>query len=128
MSPDFSPERSQRVDLWLWTARIFKTRSAATTACRGGHVRVNDQPAKPATPARCGDTVRTRGYDIPPIVAVSRVIEAGVKPAPLPRNCSSAGPKSLVDSPCRYSSGSTSETRVDLRAHAGRIADENLLC
>ena len=46
-------------------------------------------------------------------------------PAPEPRNCSNAAPKSDVDSPWRYSSGSTSATRGDLRAHAGRIAEAN---
>ena len=50
---------------------------------------------------------------------------AADRPAPEPRNCSSAGPKSLVDSPCRYSSGSTSATCGDFLAHAGRIAEEN---
>lgn len=60
MSPDFSPERSQRIDLWLWTARIFKTRSAATTACRGGHVHVGGQRVKAAQKVRIGDTVRVR--------------------------------------------------------------------
>ena len=39
---------------------------------------------------------------------VSRVIEVGGSPAPDPRNCSSAGPKSLMASPYRYSSGKTS--------------------
>ncbi len=41
------------------------------------------------------------------------------------RNCSNAGAKSLLDSPCRYSNGNTSATRGDLRAHAGRIAEAN---
>jgi hypothetical protein len=56
---------------------------------------------------------------------VSRVIVGADSPAPEPRNCSNAGPKSLDERPCRYSSGSTSATRGDLRAHAGRIAEEN---
>ncbi len=56
---------------------------------------------------------------------VSRVIVAGDRPAAEPRNCSSAGPKSPLDSPCRYSNGNTSATRGDFRAHAGRIAEEN---
>ncbi|BCJ84589.1 hypothetical protein MTY81_59620 [Mycolicibacterium sp. TY81] len=47
------------------------------------------------------------------------------KPAPEPRNCSNAGPKSLVDKPCRYSNGNTSVICGDLRTHAGRIAEEN---
>ncbi len=46
-----------RVDSWLWAVRIFKTRSAATAACRGGHVRVNGRPAKPSTSLQVGDHV-----------------------------------------------------------------------
>lgn len=57
--------------------------------------------------------------------AVSRVTVAADKPAAEPRNCSNAGTKSPLDRPCRYSSGNTSATCGDLRAHAGKIADEN---
>jgi hypothetical protein len=57
--------------------------------------------------------------------AVSRVIVDADKPAAEPRNRSNAGTKSPLDSPCRYSSGNTSATRGDFRAHAGRIAEEN---
>jgi ribosome-associated heat shock protein Hsp15 len=46
-----------RVDRWLWAVRIEKTRTAATDACRGGHVSVNRNPAKPATLVRPGDRV-----------------------------------------------------------------------
>jgi ribosome-associated heat shock protein Hsp15 len=46
-----------RVDQWLWAVRLYKTRSAATDGCRGGHVRVNGAPAKAATPVRVGDRV-----------------------------------------------------------------------
>ena len=56
---------------------------------------------------------------------VSRVIVAADSPASEPRNCSNAGPKSLLDRPCRYSSGNTSATRGDFRDHAGKIAEEN---
>ena len=48
---------SVRVDVWLWAVRLYKTRSAATAACRGGHVRVNRVPAKAATPVKVGDRV-----------------------------------------------------------------------
>ena len=57
--------------------------------------------------------------------AVSRVIVAADKPWSEPRNCSSAGPKSELDRPCRYSSGNTSATRGDFRDHAGKIAEAN---
>ena len=47
------------------------------------------------------------------------------RPAELPRNWPSAGPKSLVDRPCRYSSGNTSLIFGVLRHQGGRIAEEN---
>jgi ribosome-associated heat shock protein Hsp15 len=46
-----------RVDVWLWAVRIYKTRSAATAGCRGGHVKVNRAPAKASTPVKVGDRV-----------------------------------------------------------------------
>lgn len=54
-----------RVDAWLWSVRVFKTRSAATAACRAGHVKVNGERAKAAQPVRAGDEVRIRisGFD-----------------------------------------------------------------
>ena len=49
-----------RVDSWLWAVRALKTRSAATAACKAGHVSVNDERAKPAQTVRIGDVVRIR--------------------------------------------------------------------
>jgi ribosome-associated heat shock protein Hsp15 len=49
-----------RLDKWLWAARFFKTRSAATEAVHGGKVDVNGDGAKPARPVQPGDTVRIR--------------------------------------------------------------------
>lgn len=49
--------QTTRVDIWLWAVRIYKARSAATAACRGGRVRVNRAPAKASTQVRVGDRV-----------------------------------------------------------------------
>ena len=53
-------DASARVDAWLWAVRVYKTRSAATAACRAGHVRVNGERAKAAQPVRAGDELRVR--------------------------------------------------------------------
>ena len=53
------------------------------------------------------------------------MITAADSPADEPRNWPSAGTKSPVDRPCRYSSGSTSVIFGVLRAHGGKIAEEN---
>jgi len=42
----------------VWGVRVYKTRSAATAACRGGHVRVNRAAAKASTPVKVGDRVQ----------------------------------------------------------------------
>jgi ribosome-associated heat shock protein Hsp15 len=49
-----------RIDRWLWTVRLARTRSLAAQACRAGHVQVNGVRAKPAAPVDVGDTVRAR--------------------------------------------------------------------
>jgi ribosome-associated heat shock protein Hsp15 len=52
-----------RVDQWLWSIRMTKTRSDAASACRGGHVKVNGKSAKPATPLKVGDQVEAYIHD-----------------------------------------------------------------
>jgi ribosome-associated heat shock protein Hsp15 len=69
---------STRVDRWLWAVRLTKTRPDAAAACRGGHVRVNDRPAKPATTVSPGDTVDARIGDRTRVVEVTRVIQKRV--------------------------------------------------
>ena len=77
---------STRVDRWLWAVRLTKTRSDAAQACRGGHIRVNDRPAKPSTTVRVGDEVRVRLHGITRIVDVSHVIVKRVG-APIANRC-----------------------------------------
>jgi ribosome-associated heat shock protein Hsp15 len=67
-----------RVDRWLWSVRLTKTRPDAAAACRGGHVRVNDRIAKPSTMLSPGDQVRVRVADTTRIVEVLRVIHKRV--------------------------------------------------
>jgi ribosome-associated heat shock protein Hsp15 len=69
---------STRVDRWLWSVRLVKTRPAAVDACRGGHVRVNGRPAKPATTVAPGDEVRALVGQTMRVVEVVRVIQKRV--------------------------------------------------
>ncbi len=47
-----------RIDKWLWAARFYKTRTAATDAVTGGHVHVNGVRAKPSKDIQIGDDVQ----------------------------------------------------------------------
>jgi ribosome-associated heat shock protein Hsp15 len=64
-----------RIDKWLWAARFFKTRSAATDAVVGGRVRVNGARAKPSKEIRPADTVEVRIGDVPWTVVVNGVAD-----------------------------------------------------
>jgi ribosome-associated heat shock protein Hsp15 len=49
-----------RVDVWLWSVRLFPTRSKAAAAARAGKVRVNNVVAKAASTVKIGDRVTWR--------------------------------------------------------------------
>ena len=53
-----------RLDTWLWTARLYKTRSLAQSAINGGKVKVNNTSCKPSKTIKIGDTIQCRtGWD-----------------------------------------------------------------
>lgn len=66
------------MDRWIWAVRLHKTRAAAKTACDGGHVTVNDHPAKPATKVVVGDRVRVHVGQRDRDLEVVRVIDKRV--------------------------------------------------
>ncbi|GAA1966062.1 hypothetical protein GCM10009798_28020 [Nocardioides panacihumi] len=47
-----------RVDVWVWSVRLYKSRSQATNGAKAGHVRINGVRAKPSQPVKVGDEVR----------------------------------------------------------------------
>ncbi|UTT49409.1 MULTISPECIES: S4 domain-containing protein [Rhodococcus] len=69
---------SVRVDSWTWSVRLFKTRSAAASACRAGHVRVDGATAKPSTPVTLGAEVRVRAHGTEKIVEVTQLVNKRV--------------------------------------------------
>ena len=53
-----------RVDQWLWSVRIFKSRTLATTMCKSGKVSVGKVTVKPSYKLKVGDLVNVHkdGY------------------------------------------------------------------
>jgi len=75
-----------RVDTWIWCVRLARSRSAASTACKGGHVRVNGARVKPAHLVRPGDEVRVRQGDRDRVVIIAKIIAKRVG-APVAAEC-----------------------------------------
>lgn len=53
-----SAEESVRLDVWLWAARFYKTRSLCKQAIEGGKIELNGAGGKPAKAVRVGDRLR----------------------------------------------------------------------
>lgn len=49
-----------RVDKWLWSVRIFKSRTIAANACKTGKIKVNDKTVKPSTTIEREDLIEVK--------------------------------------------------------------------
>ena len=67
-----------RIDKWLWATRIYKTRSQATAACRGGKVQIKGINVKPAREVKLEEVVTIRKDGILRTVKVIRALEKRV--------------------------------------------------
>ena len=61
-----------RIDKWLWAARIYKTRTIATAACKKGQISMGGTQLKPARTIKAGDIIDVRK---PPITYSFRVLK-----------------------------------------------------
>lgn len=75
-----APETSQRLDKWLWFARVSKSRTLAATAIEEGKIRVNRIRAeKPSQTIKVGDVITSR---LQKAVRVFRVAAVGARRGP----------------------------------------------
>ncbi|HEY0332459.1 MAG TPA: S4 domain-containing protein [Stenotrophomonas sp.] len=82
MTDTATPLEAVRLDVWLWAARFFRTRSLAKQAVETGKVEIGDQRAKPSRVVRIADALRvSRGEEIFEIVV--RDLSETRGPAPM---------------------------------------------
>ena len=62
----------ERVDKWLWTMRVFKTRTIATDACKKGRVSMGGVALKPSRTIKPGDIIDVKK---PPITYTFKVMD-----------------------------------------------------
>ena len=81
-------EKQQRIDKFLWSVRIFKTRSDAADACKKGKVIINDQSVKASRSIKAGETLLIKKgivnytyeiIDIPKSRVSAKILEIFIK-------------------------------------------------
>ena len=73
-----------RIDKWLWAARIFKTRSIASDACKNGRVTIGGVSMKPSRTIKVGDVINVKKPPITYSFKVLKTIEQRVGAKLLP--------------------------------------------
>jgi ribosome-associated heat shock protein Hsp15 len=73
-----------RIDKWLWTARLFKTRGLAAEAVKGGRVHVNGIAVKPGREVRVGDELEVTVGQVRRTVIVHGMAERRVPATQVP--------------------------------------------
>lgn len=83
LQPDSKPVR---IDAWVWSVRMAKTRSEAADAVKAGHVKLNGNAIKPSQQVVPGDRVRVwrnhHEHDLEVLATVSKRVGA-----PIARTC-----------------------------------------
>ena len=73
-----------RIDKWLWAARVYKTRTLASDACKNGRITINGALAKPSRTVKVGDQVGVKKSPITYTFCVLQAIEKRVGAKLLP--------------------------------------------
>lgn len=82
-----------RIDKWLWSVRIFKTRTIAAEACRKGRISINGISVKPSKIVHEGDTVQVKKAPVTYSFKVLQAIENRVGAKLVPEMMENITPK-----------------------------------
>ena len=86
-----------RIDKYLWSIRVFKTRSEATVACNGGKVRLNGSDVKPSKAVKPGDVIVVRKGAVTYTYKVLALIDKRQGPKLVPEYVENQTPQSELD-------------------------------
>lgn len=88
---------SERIDKILWAIRVFKTRTEATEACKGGKVKVGGTNAKPSRPMKVGETIEVRKGAVRYTFRLKKLLGSRVGAALVPDYAENLTPQEELD-------------------------------
>ena len=91
-----SPDKV-RIDKYLWSVRVFKSRSMASDACNGGKVKVDGVSCKPSREIKPGETITIKMNGIERVFKVVALLDKRVAAPLVPEFCSDLTPQSEFD-------------------------------
>ena len=86
-----------RIDKYLWSIRVYKTRTDATDACKGGKVRVNGADTKPSKSVKTGDVITARKGAVTYTYKVLELIDKRQGAKLVPRYAENLTPQEELD-------------------------------
>ena len=86
-----------RIDKYLWSIRVYKTRTDATDACKGGKVRVNGADTKPSKVVKVGDVIVARKGAVTYTYKVLELIDKRQGAKLVPRYAENLTPQEELD-------------------------------
>ena len=86
-----------RIDKYLWSIRVYKTRTDATDACKGGKVRVNGADTKPSKSVKVGDIIVARKGAVAYTYKVLELIDKRQGAKLVPRYAENLTPQEELD-------------------------------
>ena len=86
-----------RLDKYLWAIRVYKTRTDATDACKGGKVRVNGLDVKPSREVKVGDVITARKGAVIYTFKVKELLSSRVGAALVPQYAENLTPQEELD-------------------------------
>ncbi len=96
MSASAEESESVRLDIWLWSVRIFKTRNLAAQACRKGQVIILGRPVKASRAVRVGDAITVKRRFITLQLAVLGLLSRRVSAKLVPDFCEDQTPEAEI--------------------------------
>lgn len=64
---------TMRIDKWLWTVRLYKTRTQASEACKGGKIKIDGQNAKASREVKVDEIIEIQQPNIKRVIKIIKL-------------------------------------------------------